>query len=105
MKRMQQLSVGKGMRELSSQMLAVQVRNIKSKNILSKIRREEVMAYASDELLNEIPLQNFTASNGDTPNVEDNEINIGIAEHKVRQEEELGVENEAACVTDAVVNA
>ena len=67
MKRKQQLWVDKGMRELSSQKLAVQVRNIKNKNILSKIGREVVMAYASDQLLNETPLQNFTASSGDTP--------------------------------------
>ena len=65
------------------------------------------MAYASDELLNETPLQNFTASSSDAPNVdvEDNEINIRIAEHDVKQEEELRLENEAACVTEAVVNA
>ena len=56
-KRMHQLWVGKGMRELSSQRSAVQVRNIKSKNILSKVEREEVMAYECDELLNETSLQ------------------------------------------------
>ena len=58
------------------------------------------MAYVSDELLNQATLQYFTTSIDDTQNVEveDNEINIGIAQHEVRQEEELVVENEAACV-------
>ena len=56
-KRMHQLWVEKRMRELFSQRLAVQVRNIKSKNILSKVEREEVMAYVCDELLNETSLQ------------------------------------------------
>ena len=94
------------MRELSSQRLAVQVRNIKRENILSRVEREEVMAYLSHELLNETPLQSSTASVGDTSNVEveDNEINIGIVNHAVRQVEELGVENEAARVTEAIVN-
>ena len=65
-----------------------------------------VMAYVSDLLLNETPLQNSTASVGDMPNVKvkDNEINIRIAEHDVKQEEELGVENETAHVTEAIVN-
>ena len=54
---MHQLWVEKGMRELSSQRSAVQVRNIKSKNILSKVEREEVMAYECDELFNETSLQ------------------------------------------------
>ena len=50
--------------------------------------------------------QSSTASIGDTPNVEveDNEIGIGIAEHEVRQEEKLGVQNEAVYVTEATVN-
>ena len=106
MKRTHQLWVEKGIRELSSQRLAVQVRNIESKNISSRVEREEVMAYVSDKLLNETPLQSSTASIGDTPNVEvvDNEINIIIAEHELRQGEELAVENEAACVTEAIVN-
>ena len=58
------------------------------------------MAYVSDELLNQATLQYSTTSIDDTQNVEveDNEINIGIAQHEVRQEEELVVENEAACV-------
>ena len=51
--RLQQVWVEKGMREFSSQRLAVEVRNIKSKNILSKVERKE--AYVSDELLNETP--------------------------------------------------
>ena len=57
-------------------------------------------------MLNETPLQHSTASIGDTENVEveDNDINIGIDEHEVRQEEELREENEAACVTEAIVN-
>ena len=95
------------MRELSSQRLAVQVRNIKSKNTLSKVEREEVVSYVSDELLNETPLQYSTASIDDTQNVEveDDEINIGIAQHEVRQEEKLGVENEAVCVDKAIVYA
>ena len=72
---------------------------IKSKNILSKVEREEVMPYVSDELLNETPFQYSTASIVDTQNaeVEDNETNIGIAQHEVRQKEELGVKNEPAC--------
>ena len=79
------------MRELSSQRLAAQVRNIKSKNTLSKVEREEVVSYVSDELLNETPLQYSTANIDDTQNVEveDDEINIGIAQHEVRQEEKL----------------
>ena len=58
------------------------------------------MAYVSDELLNQATLQYSTTSIDDTQNVEveDNEINIEIAQHEVRQEEELVVENEAACV-------
>ena len=65
-----------------------------------------VTAYVSDLLLNETPLQNSTASVGDMLNVKvkDNEINIRIAEHDVKQEEELGVENETAHVTEAIVN-
>ena len=68
------------MRELSSQRLTVQVRNINSKNILSRTEIEEVMAYVNGEMLNETPIQNSTASIGDTPNVEveDHEINIGM---------------------------
>ena len=60
----------------------------------------------SDELLNETPLQSCTASIVDMPNVEveDNEIIIRNVEHKVRQEEELRMENEAVCVTKAIVN-
>ena len=60
--------------------------------------REEVMSYISDALLNETPLQSYTVSIGDNPNVEveDNEINIKTAHHEVRQEEELGVENKVA---------
>ena len=106
MERIQQLWVNKGMRELSSQRLTVQVRNIKSKNILSKVEREEVMAYVSDELLNETPLQYSTATIGDTQNVEveDNEINIRIAEHVVRRGEEVGVENEATCIDETIAN-
>ena len=38
------------------------IRNIKSKNILSKAEREQVMAYVSAELFNECPLQYSTAS-------------------------------------------
>ena len=49
------------------------------------------MTYVSDELLNETPLQYSITSIGDTKNVEveDNEINIRIAEHEVRQGEKL----------------
>ena len=56
------------------------------------------MSYISDALLNETPLQSYTVSIGDNPNVEveDNEINIKTAHHEVRQEEELGVENKVA---------
>ena len=106
MERIQQLWVDKGMRELSSQRLTVQVRNIKSKNILSKVEREEVMAYVSDELFNETPLQYSAATTGDTQNVEveDNEINIRIAEHVVRRGEEVGVENEATCIDETTAN-
>ena len=52
-----------------------------------------VMAYVSDLLLNETPLQNSRASVGNMPNVKvkDDEINIRIAEYDVKQEEELGV--------------
>ena len=66
------------MRELSSQRLTVQVRNINSKNILSRTEIEEVMAYVNGEMLNETPIQSSTASIGDTPNVEveDHEISI-----------------------------
>ena len=61
------------------------------------------MAYASDELLTEAPLQSSRASTYDMPNVEvdDNEINIRIAAHDSKQEETLGMENEAERVTDA----
>ena len=94
------------MRELSSQRLTVQVRNIKSKNFLSRVERKEVMADAPDDLFKETPLQHSTASIGDTENVEveDNEINIAIDEHEVGQEEELRMENEAACITETIVN-
>ena len=73
---------------------------------MTKAEREEVMTYVSDELLNETPLQYSTTSIGDTKNVEvkDNEINIRIAEHEVRQGEEVAVENEAACIDDSIVN-
>ena len=103
---MRQLWVEKGMRELSSQRLAVKVRNIKSKKILPGAEREEVMTYVSDELLNVTPLQSYTDDIGDTPNVEveDNEIKVRTAGHEVRQEEELGVENEAAHVAEAILN-
>ena len=65
------------------------------------------MAYVSDEFLNETPLQYSTASIDDTQNVEveDNEMNIGIAQHEVRPDDEFWVENEAACVDEAIVNA
>ena len=68
------------MKELSSQRLTVQVKNINSENILSRIEIEEVMAYVNGEMLNETPIQSSTASIGDTPNVEveDHEINIGM---------------------------
>ena len=87
------------------QRLAVQIRNIKSKIILCRVEREEVIAYVSNELLNETLLQSFTGSSGDTPNVKvaDNEINIGISEHEMRQEE-LEVENEVVRITEAVAN-
>ena len=64
------------------------------------------MTYVSGELLNETPLQYSTTSIGDTKNVEveDNEINIRIAEHEVRQGEEVAVENETACIDDSIVN-
>ena len=73
---------------------------------MTKAEREEVMTYVSDELLNETPLQYSTTSIGDTKNVEveDNEISIRIAEHEVRQGEEVAVENEAACIDDSIVN-
>ena len=60
----------------------------------------------SDELLNETPLQYSTSSVVDAQNteVEDNEINTRIAEHEVRQEEELGMENKAACIGETIVN-
>ena len=51
----------------------------------------------SDELLNETPLQYSTSSVVDAQNNE-------IAEHEVRQEEELGMENKAACVGETIVN-
>ena len=57
----------------------------KSKN-LSRAETEEMMAYVPDQLLNETHLQSSTASIGDTENieVEDNEVNVGIAEYQVR---------------------
>ena len=63
------------------------------------------MAYVADKLLNETPLQSSTTSIGNTPNVEveNNEINIGIVEHEVRQEEEPRVANDATRVTWAIV--
>ena len=63
------------------------------------------MAYVADKLLNETPLQSSTTSIGNTPNVEveNNEINIGIVEHEVRQEEEPRVANDATRVTGAIV--
>ena len=93
------------MRELSFQRSAVQVRSIRSKNILSRVEREQVIA-VSDELLNETPFPTSKASIGTMENVEDenNEINIGTAEHEVRQKEELTMENEATCVTEAIAN-
>ena len=103
--RIHQLWVQQKRMGLSSQRLAVQIRNIKSKIILSRVKREEVIAYVSNELLNETLLQSFTGSIGDTPNVKvaDNEINIGISEYEMRQEE-LGVENEVVRITEAVAN-
>ena len=91
------------MRELSLQRSTVQVRSIRSKNILSRVEREQVIAL-SDELLNETLFPTSKASIGTTENVEDenNEINIGTAEHEVRQKEELRVQNEATCVTEAI---
>ena len=64
------------------------------------------MAFLSGVLLNETPLQSSTASIGDTSNVEveDNEISIRIAEHEVTQEEELEMENEAAHLSETIVN-
>ena len=59
----------------------------------------------SDELLNETPLQYSTSSvDAENTEAEDNEINTRIAEHEVRQEEELGMENKAACVGETIVN-
>ena len=91
------------MRELSLQGSTVQVRSIRSKNILSRVEREQVIAL-SDELLNETLFPTSKASICTTENVEDenNEINIGTAEHEVRQKEELRVQNEATCVTEAI---
>ena len=93
------------MRELSFQRSAVQVRSIRSKNILSRVEREQLIA-VSDELLNETPFPTSKASIGTTENNEDenNAINIGTAEHEVRQKEELRVQNEATCVTEAIAN-
>ena len=93
------------MRELSLQRSTVQVRSIRSKNILSRVEREQVIAL-SDELLNETLFPTSKASIGTTENIEDenNEINIGTAEREVRQKEELRVENEATCVTEAIAN-
>ena len=103
MKSVHQLWVKKRMRELSLQGSTVQVRSIRSKNILSRVEREQVIAL-SDELLNETLFPTSKASIGTTENVEDenNEINIGTAEHEVRQKEELRVQNEATCVTEAI---
>ena len=94
-KRMNKIWVKQGMRV--PQWLTLQFRSIKSKFIQIR-EREEVMSYISDVLLNETPLQSYTVSIGDNPNVEveDNEINIKTAHHEVRQEEELGVENKVA---------
>ena len=80
--------------------------NHQKKNILSKVEGEKVMAYVSDEMLNETLLQYSTASIGDTQNfeVEDHEINISVAEHKVRQREEVDVQNEAARIVEVIVN-
>ena len=63
------------------------------------------MAYVPDKLLNETPLQSSTTSIGNTPNfeAEDNEINMGIVEHEVRQEEEPRVANDATRVTGAII--
>ena len=99
---MHQLWVEKRMRELSSQRFKSGTSKIKT----SKVERQEEMAYVSVGLLNETPLQNSTASIGDMPNVEveENEINIGTVEHEMRQEGELGMENEIVCVTEAIVN-
>ena len=99
---MHQLWVEKRMRELSSQRFKSGTSKIKT----SKVERQEEMAYVSVGLLNETPLQNSTASIGDMPNVEveENEINIGTVEHEMRQEGELGMENEVVCVTEAIVN-
>ena len=74
------------MSELSFQRSTLQVRSIRSKNILYRVEREEVIA-VSDELFNEIPFHTSKASIGTTENVEDenNEINIGRAEREVRQ--------------------
>ena len=93
------------MRELSFQRSAVQVRSIRSKNILSRVEREQLIA-VSDELLNETPFPTSKASIGTTENNEDenNAINIGTAEHEVWQKEELRVQNEATCVTEAIAN-
>ena len=73
---------------------------------MSKVEGEKLMAYVSDEMLNETLLQYSTASIGDTQNfeVEDHEINISVAEHKVRQREEVGVQNEAARIVEVIVN-
>ena len=92
---MNKIWVKQGMRV--PQWLTLQFRSIKSKFIQIR-EREEVMSYFSDVLLNETPLQSYTVSIGDNPNVEveDNEINIKTAHHEVRQEEELGVENKVA---------
>ena len=73
---------------------------------MSKAERQGVMTDVSDNLLNETALQYSTTSIGDMKNVEveENEINIGIAEHEVTQEKEVGVENGAACIDDAIAN-
>ena len=103
---MHHLWVEKRMKDLSSQQLVVQARNMKSKNILSRVEREEVMAFICYELLYGT-LQSSTANIGDTPNaeIENNKINIGIVEHGVIQKEEIGVEYEAARVIKAILNA
>ena len=105
-KRTHQLWVEQEIRGLSSQRLAVQAWNIKSENIIARVERQEVLPHVSDYLLNKTPLQSSTARIGDTPDieVEHNEINNRIAEHEVRTEEEVGVENEATRVTEAIVN-
>ena len=84
---MQQLWVEKIISKLCFQQLPVQVRNIKSKKILSREEKKQMMAYVSHELLNKTPVQSSTASIGDTENVEveDNETKIEIEENGLIQ--------------------